>query len=225
MLYTEQDMEQYLVIDLEFCRTDKHAAKLRKYYVPHEVMQIGAVILNEENEVVDSFRSFVHPQFGMPDEKVSELTGITEEDLKDAPLLQKALASMAEWIGGRKVIAASWSDTDYRQLSDEMSQKHIHNRTIEKLFDDWVDLQKAYTNMVGSSQAISLEKAMNASSVEVDGRLHDGAVDAFNTAKLISSIRKQEDSAIEIKPIHEDNSYEEDMGFTLGSAFANIRFN
>ena len=106
-----------------------------------------------------------------------------------------------------------------------MSQKHIHNRTIEKLFDDWVDLQKAYTNMVGSSQAISLEKAMNASSVEVDGCLHAGAVDAFNTAKLISSIRKQEDSGIEIRPIHEDNSYEEDMGFTLGSAFANIRFN
>lgn len=217
-------MEQYLVIDLEFCRTDKHSAKLAKYYVPHEVIQIGAVILNEENEVVDSFKSYVHPMYGMPDEKVTELTGITAEDLKDAPLLQKALASMADWIGGREVIAASWSQTDYRQLSDEMSQKHIRNRTIERLFDNWVDLQKAYTNMVGSSQAISLEKAMNASSVEVDGRLHDGAVDAFNTAKLISSIRKKEDSTIEIKPIHEDNSYQEDMGFTLGSAFANIRF-
>ena len=163
-------MEQYLVIDLEFCRVNRQAARFGRYYGANEIIEIGAVILNEDNEVVDSFRSFVHPQFGMPDERVSELTGITEEDLKDAPLLQKALASMAEWIGGRKVIAASWSDTDYRQLSDEMSQKHIHNRTIEKLFDDWVDLQKAYTKMVGSSQAISLEKAMIAAQVEVDGQ-------------------------------------------------------
>ena len=37
-------MEQYLVIDLEFCRTDKHSAKLAKYYVPHEVIQIGEVL-------------------------------------------------------------------------------------------------------------------------------------------------------------------------------------
>ena len=74
-------MEQYLVIDLEFCRTDRYLGKLNKYYVPHEVIQIGAVILNEDNEVVDRFRSFVHPMYGKLDAKVSELTGITEEDL------------------------------------------------------------------------------------------------------------------------------------------------
>ena len=217
-------MEQYLVIDLEFCRTDRYTARLNKYYVPFEVIQIGAVILNEENEVVDEFRSFVHPMYGILDERVSELTGITEADLKDAPLLQKALASMAAWIGDRELIAASWSQTDYRQLSDEMEQKHIKNRTIRRLFDNWVDLQKAYTEMVGSDQAISLERAMNASAVEVEGRLHDGAVDAFNTAKLISSIRRQEENRLEIKPIDGQNNYAEDMGFTLGSAFANLKW-
>jgi len=218
-------MKQYLVIDLEFCRTDRYLGKLNKYYVPHEVIQIGAVILNDDNEVVDRFKSFVHPMYGKLDAKVSELTGITEEDLKTAPLLRPALAAMSEWMGDRELIAASWSDTDYRQLSDEMEQKHIRNRRVERLFDGWVDLQKAYTRMVGSSQAISLEKAMIAAEVEVDGRLHDGAVDAFNTAKLISAIRQQEDANIEIKPIHEENSYGEDMGFTLGSAFAGLNWN
>ena len=216
-------MEQYLVIDLEFCRTDKYYAKLNKYYVPHEIIQIGAVILNEDNQVVDEFKTYVHPLYGMPDDKVTELTGIGEEDLKDAPSLIKALADMAAWMGDRKLIAASWSDTDYVQLSEEMSQKKIRNPKIEALFDDWVDLQKAYTRMEGLHQAISLEKAMAASSVEVEGKLHDGAVDAFNTAKLISSIRQQEEKEISLQPIAEHAGYEEDMGFTLGSAFAGLK--
>ena len=217
-------MEQYLVIDLEFCRTEKHRARLARYYVPFETIQIGAAVLNEENEVVDRFNTLVQPLYGQPDAKVTELTGIRPEDLQQAPLLTKALADMAEWIGDRRMIAASWSRTDYRQLSDEMSQKNIRNKTIEALFDDWVDLQKAYTDMVGSSQAISLEKAMNASLVEVEGRLHDGAVDALNTARLISSIRSREESGMEIKPIHREQEYSEDMGFTLGSAFSNIKW-
>ena len=217
-------MEQYLVIDLEFCRTDKYYAKLNKYYMSQEIIQIGAVILNTDNQVVDEFRTYVHPSYGMPDDKVTELTGITEDNLKDAPYLGRALRYMADWMGDRELIAASWSDSDYIQLSEEMNQKRISNQKIEALFDDWVDLQKAYIKMEGLTQQISLEKAMAASAVAVEGRLHDGAVDAFNTAKLISSIRQQEEKEIELEPMSEHAGYEEDMGLTLGSVFGNLKF-
>ena len=217
-------MEQYLVIDLEFCRVDRQAARLGHYYGSNEIIEIGAVILNEDNTIADRFKSFVRPVYGMPDDAVSSLTGITEEDLKDAPPLEKALRDMADWMDNRSLIAASWSDSDYVQLSVEMEQKRISNEAIEALFEDWVDLQKAYTQLKGQDHQISLKSAMEESLVAAEGKLHDGADDAFNTAKLIGMIRAEKGEAMEIKPISEHLEYEEDMGLTMGSVFGNLKF-
>ena len=216
--------EEYLIIDLEFCKTDKYRAKLHHYYLSQEIIQIGAVILDADNQVVDRFNSLVQPVYGMPDKFITELTGISEADLQDAPGLKKALDSMAAWIGGRKLVAGSWSSTDYRQLTREMEQKHISNPVIEALFPEWVDLQKAYRDMTGEEHSKSLSDAMSKEAVEVEGRLHDGSVDALNTARLISKIRASKEQSLRVEAIEKSTEYTEDMGFTLGSAFSNIRF-
>lgn len=217
-------MEQYLVIDLEFCRVNRQAARFGRYYGSNEIIEIGAVILNEDNTIADRFKSFVKPLYGMPDAAVSSLTGITEEDLKDAPSLEKALRDMAVWMGSRKLIAASWSDADYVQLSVEMEQKRIRNESVEALFENWVDLQKAYTELKGQDHQVSLKSAMEESLIAAEGKLHDGADDAFNTAKLIGMIRAEKGESINIKPIAEHLVYEEDMGVTMGSIFGNLKF-
>ncbi len=217
-------MEQYLVIDLEFCRVDRQLARLGKYYGSSEIIEIGAVILDENNLIVDRFKSYVQPVYGRPDSVVTELTGITEADLKDAPHLAKALKEMAAWMGDRELIAASWSKADYVQLSVEMEQKRIKNPAVEALFEDWVDLQEAYTKFAGQDHQVSLKSAMEESLVDAEGKFHDGADDAFNTAKLIGMIRREQGEAIDLKPIAEHTEYEEDMGFTLGSVFGNLKF-
>ena len=216
-------MEQYLVIDLEFSRVDRQAARLGQYYGSHEIIEIGAVILNEDNTIADRFKSYVRQVYGMPDAAVTSLTGITEKDLKDAPPLEQALRDMAAWMGKRSLIAASWSDSDYVQLSVEMEQKRIRNEAVEALFADWVDLQKAYTELKGQDHQVSLKSALEESRVAAEGKLHDGADDAFNAAKLIAMFRAEKGEAMQIKPIAEHLEYEEDMGLTMGSVFGNLK--
>ena len=78
--------------------------------------------------------------------------------------------------------------------------------------------------MTGSEYSKSLADAMTSESVDVEGRLHDGSVDAFNTAKLIGKIRASGEQALQAEAIEKKTEYTEDMGFTLGSVFSNIRF-
>ena len=64
--------------------------KSRMHY-SHELIQIGAVSLNENYEVIDSFVSYVAPEFGMVDGYINQLTGISKEDTKNAPSSKDAL--------------------------------------------------------------------------------------------------------------------------------------
>ncbi len=78
--------------------------------------------------------------------------------------------------------------------------------------------------MTGEEHSKSLSDAMSKEAVEVEGRLHDGSVDALNTARLISKIRASKEQSLRVEAIEKSTEYTEDMGFTLGSAFSNIRF-
>ena len=50
----------YLVLDLEMCKVPKNYRR-KDYQYATETIQIGAVLLNESYEQIDTFREYVHP--------------------------------------------------------------------------------------------------------------------------------------------------------------------
>ena len=82
-------MGSYVVIDLEMCRVPK--SMKRRYHYMHEIIQIGAILMNEEYEIIDSFNSYVKPEYGFLDGFIKNLTGISGADIKDAPGIEEAL--------------------------------------------------------------------------------------------------------------------------------------
>ncbi|MCP1110487.1 3'-5' exonuclease [Ohessyouella blattaphilus] len=127
-------MDGYLVVDLEMCMV-RGGAKKRSRGMLCETIQIGAVILNQENHIVDDFSVYVKPEYGKLNRFIKDLTGITEENLDKAPPLRTALMKLANWLGERKVIATSWSNADYIQLAQETRVKKIKDHRINKLLD------------------------------------------------------------------------------------------
>ncbi len=67
------------------------------------ITEIGAVKL-KQGKVIDRFNTFVKPEMPIPDEIV-RLTGITEDMVKDAPLVGDALRSFFDFTGNNLLVA------------------------------------------------------------------------------------------------------------------------
>ena len=83
----------YLVIDLEMCRVPKNY-RSKKYKYAYEIIQVGAVLLDETYEVIAKLNQYVHPEYGVIDNFISNLTGIHANQVKNAPCLKEALNNM-----------------------------------------------------------------------------------------------------------------------------------
>lgn len=69
-------MSKYVIVDLEMCRVPK-GLKREKFGSASELIEIGAVLLDDAYEIEDRFKTYVSPEYG-------EIDRYTEEELEDA---------------------------------------------------------------------------------------------------------------------------------------------
>lgn len=120
--------ERYTVIDLE---TTGLSAKLDK------IIEIGAVkfINGEEAEV---FSSYVNPGVKLP-ERIAELTGIQEDDLRDAPEIGDLLGELERFLG-EDILVGHNLMFDYSFLKRAFS---FYKRPFEKTGVDTLRIARA----------------------------------------------------------------------------------
>ena len=90
-----------LSFDGEFCVFDIETTGLSN--LRDRMTEIGAVRICD-GEIVDQFDTFVDPQMPVP-EKISELTGITDEMLRGAPQEEEALEAFLKFADGLPLVA------------------------------------------------------------------------------------------------------------------------
>ena len=86
------------------------------------IIEIGAVIMKEGKEL-QRFQTFVNPLCRLSRE-VSELTGITDDMLVDAPLIEQVLPELMTFIGNRPLVAHN-ARFDYCFVSRECARLGI----------------------------------------------------------------------------------------------------
>ena len=96
-IYGSDDCE----LDGEFCVFDLETTGLSP--LNNKITEIGAVLI-KDGVVVDRFDTFVDPGVHIPEE-ITELTGITDEMVKDAPKCDEAMKMFLEFAGNRILIA------------------------------------------------------------------------------------------------------------------------
>lgn len=182
--------QQNIVIDLEFTIVDP---KNRMRRMKHEIIQIGAVRVSAEGEILDSFLAYVKPECARHvSRKVSRLTGIADRALSDADALEKVLQDFRAWVGGEKTRFVAWSDTDLRQLRNETDAKGISFSEGE---ERWLDLQKIYPRLmkIGKGRLMKLSVAADWCGIKIEeANLHGALYDALLTAELLSSLMTKE---------------------------------
>ena len=197
-------MSKYVVYDLEMCRVPKGEGR-RIFGARQELIQIGAVLLDENYEILDTFVSFVSPRYGELDGFIKNLTGIRDEDLVGAPSTEQALESFVGWIPDGAVMV-SWSENDPSQLYREIDGKGIDIPRLEELIEDSIDCQYEFDKKIGTSRTYGLSEALSITGIDCDDNVHDALTDAKNTALLFAKMMRE--------PVMEMSKYyftEEDM--------------
>ena len=211
----------YLVIDLEMCKVPRDY-RSKGYKYANETIQIGAVLLDEEFKRIGTLSQFVHPEHGVIDYFIENLTGIKNGQVKHAPRLQEALLHMLNWIGDREYKVYAWSVSDRAQILHEIKAKNIVDEKIASFMEEsrWVDYQDIFMMRYEMSRKMSLEEALGRADIDPEGRFHDGLNDAVNTGLLIEKL--------ELNPDYQLVSYEmpekpsEHLSSSLGELFVGM---
>lgn len=176
--------KQYVCIDIEMCEL---TAKQRRTTngLRNEVIQIGAVMLDERYNLISTFSTLVKPTYGSITDKIEELTGITDDMIQDADDLITAFDRYTWWLSDADVTTYCWSPSDYNQLWNEISLKARHRTDLLDVLKTFVDLQKSFGDILGARNSISLQSAIRLSGDRFEGQMHTALSDAYNTAKIL----------------------------------------
>ena len=191
----------YIVIDLEFTPTPNTLRKKTKF--TQEIIEIGAVKLNDNYEVIDTFDILIKPQYAAGVSPfVRNLTGITNNDLQSAPSFKKAMYAFVEWIGYEPYRIYQWSDTDKKKLIAESMYKCCYDEFSSLLDKHFIDLQRIFQR-ISKLHKLSLERALNSLNIEINGELHSAVDDAYNTSQILMLMKDKEKFNKRINQIHE----------------------
>ena len=175
----------YIVIDLEWNQTYHEKAvatqKALSVRLRGEVIQIGAVKLNEALELAGSFRVTVKPKFYKKIHRhVMRLTGIDQEQLDRGVSLEEAMHSFHRFCGDDAVFL-TWGPDDMPMLFDNLRA----NKLTFDFLSRYYDMQPMFNRETdGLKKQRSLEYAMEHFGIEMNLPAHDALNDAYFTAQV-----------------------------------------
>jgi len=176
----------YIVFDMEWnqpyskVKKQSHGVELRG-----EIIQLGAVKLNDRFEISDSFKINIAPKFYKKiNRHIKNITGIEDSALRDCKGFADAFCEFCEFCGNDYKLM-TWGCDDMPMLRDNLT---AHGLDSDKLPENF-NLQMIFNAQVShDGRQWSLEDAMQRLGIEQQLRSHDALCDAVNTAKIAKKL-------------------------------------
>lgn len=150
-----------------------------------EVIEIGALKVNDYGEVVDEYDVFIKPIVNpILSSFCKSLTHITQENVDTASTFDVVIEEFKNWINVYEddYMLGSWGNFDKRIL--------INNCELHKQEDEWLenhmDLKSQYKTMRKLRLPTGLKKTTLYEGFEFTGIHHRAISDAENLAKIFS---------------------------------------
>lgn len=208
----------HIFIDCEMNEIDK-SYREQRMICKREIIEIGAVKLDDTGQEIDSFTQYVKPQFGRITEYYTNLTGITNEKVKNEPHFLEAMHRFYDWVGDEEYTIYSWSDSDSIQITKEATLKEETDGRLKKMLECWVDYQVEFGRLLGIGKKVSLMDAVHAIGEQFEGHQHDALWDARNTADIYrTSLDRKKFNAV-MQPLVDLFRPEKHLGTSLGELF------
>lgn len=180
--------KRYICLDLEMNElTSKERKPLKG--LKGEVIQIGAVMLDENFNCISQFNTYVKPVYGSVSEEITKITGITNDAVAHADTFSSAMYKLYSWAGKDDITTFCWSESDYKQLWDEIYIKARNHDEYRNFLKSFVDLQAGLDRILKTKKSLSLDAVMKLCHLKFKGQRRTALADAFNTARILNKVQ------------------------------------
>lgn len=182
----ETDGMNYIVLDLEWNQSNTGEEPEVKE-IPFEIIDIGAIKLNNGRSMVDEFNRLIKPTVYLHMHKItSKLIHLHMRDLQKGLPFQEVMDEFIKWCG-QDYIFCTWGSLDLYEL-----QRNIRYYQMTPLSDvplRFLDVQKLFSiSYEDSKSRRSLEYAIDFLEIEKDIPFHRAFSDAYYTAKILQKL-------------------------------------
>lgn len=179
----------YIVVDLEWNQSNTGEEPEVKE-IPFEIIDIGAIKLNESRAMIDEFNQLVKPSVYQHMHKItSNLIHLHMKDLQKGRPFTEVMSEFLSWCG-QDYIFCTWGPLDLFELQRNMkyyqmpalSDGPIHFLDVQKLFSIAYEDRKSRR---------SLEYAIDYLGIDKDIPFHRAFSDAYYTAKILAHLESE----------------------------------
>ena len=180
----------YIIFDLEWNQpADARSTIQEPVYLSGEIIEIGAVKLDDSFRPVDELRLYIKPQYyTRMHREIVILTGIRDKLLAEQGIpFPEAYQKFIDWCG-EEYAFMTWSMNDMPMLIDNMV---LHGIDISDL-PECYDIQRIFSREIMRCNTLySLDTALTLMKEKGD-KAHDALHDARNTAKICNHLELEQ---------------------------------
>ena len=205
---------KHVVVDLEMNAVIREFREVRRK-LNEEVIEIGAVRLDENFQQEAEFQCYVKPEYGPIKKHITSLTGITQAMVADKKTYAACFQDFVDWVGEEETKIYSWSMSDIKQLRSECRYK-LPDFDIGWLNARWVDLQQEFDDRLGLHNSLALKHALGAMDHKFEGTQHTALADAINTSAILTLMQDDAKFKETMKPVLEILQPKDDLASSIG---------
>ncbi|MCB2293127.1 exonuclease domain-containing protein [Clostridium algoriphilum] len=181
----------YIVFDLEFNQGYNFSKETKNTInpkCPFEIIQIGAVKLNNNLETIGTLDILVKPQiYPALNPFVKELTGITMDELDKGKSLKEMYENFSKFIEADKNVLCVWGVADIKELFRNIEYYELDATIVPTEF---INIQSYASNALNCKKGINigLSNATELLEVPIENKFHNALNDAYYTAEVFKKI-------------------------------------
>ncbi len=174
-----------IVLDLEWNTVSSGGSAESKQHFD-EIIQIGAVRLDEDYTPADTFNAYVRNQSGSLSPIISQLVHLTDEDLASAEEFPSVARRFLSWCGDSPRFF-TWSNSDVPVLRQNLRRYGL-KASLRRAYN----VQFAYSILkINNTSAVALNKAVETFGLSQEQPFHSALSDAVYTAQVMELLWKE----------------------------------
>lgn len=173
----------YIIFDLEATCWENDRSKTS------EIIEIGAVKLNDRLKSVDTFSQFVKPVIHpILSDFCTRLTSIEQTDVDSADTFENVMTEFENWItsSDTEAILCSWGFYDRKQIIKECKEKNYSGRILS-LLDKHISIKHQFAKIKGIKPC-GMSRALELLGLPLEGTHHRGIDDAKNITRIFTAV-------------------------------------